>query len=574
MADQINNPATELIATVGTERTPVNTARSSAIMAAGTLFSRVLGFAKGVLIAVALGTTGGGLSDIFDISNTLPNLIYIMLAGGVFNVILVPQIIKASRLPDRGADFISRIFTLGGLVLLGIAILFTLLAPVLVQVLTKDFNPQQLALATSLAYLLLPQIFFYGIYALLGQLLNANNRFGAYMWAPVLNNIVAITGIGVFIAIWGQAEANPHTVENWSAAQTWILAGSTTLGVVLQSIILIVPVKRLGLGLRPKWGWRGIGLGGTGKVAGWALSTMIIGQLSFMVINWVGSAATAAKENPETSDVAGMFVFNRATDIYMLPHSVIVLSIATIYFNQLSRSAGQGNLRSLRNTTSRLLRTVGVATVFFAVVLLVLAAPIGMLLSGGRAQDGLTVGIAVAILALGAPFFSFNFMLNRVFYATEDARTPFFLQAFIVILTVLSALIVAAVPVSVLAFSLLATLTLVNFIAPVVTAMVLRSKIGDFGIRRIVRSHVQYAVGALFSAVIGGLLMIGFGGLDFGDGSFPGFVWQSFGHAVLVIAVVGSVMALSYVLALRLMNVKELNDVIGPLTRRFSRTRS
>ncbi|MCB8793981.1 hypothetical protein LJD39_26010, partial [Escherichia coli] len=95
------------------------------------------------------------------------------------------------------------------------------------------------------------------------------------------------------------------------------------------------------------------------------------------------------------------------------------------------------------------------------------------LLSGGRAQDGLTVGIAVAILALGAPFFSFNFMLNRVFYATEDARTPFFLQAFIVILTVLSALIVAAVPVSVLAFSLLATLTLVNFIAPVVTALVL-----------------------------------------------------------------------------------------------------
>lgn len=574
MADQINNPATELIATVGEERTPVNTAKSSAIMAAGTLFSRALGFVKGALIAVALGTTAGGLADIFDIANTLPNLIYIMLAGGVFNVILVPQIIKASRRPDRGADFISRILTLAALVLLVLAVAFTLLAGPLVTLLTKDFNAEQLALGTQLAILLLPQIFFYGVYALLGQLLNANNRFGAYMWAPVLNNIVAIAGIGVFIAIWGQAQANPHTVENWSGIQTWVLAGSTTLGVILQSIILIVPVKRLGLGLRPRWGWRGIGLGGTGKLAGWALSTMIVGQLSFMVINWVGSAATAAKDNPETADIAGMFVFNRATDIYILPHSVIVLSIATIYFNQLSRSAGQGNFRSLRNTTSRLLRTVGVATVFFAVVLFVLAAPIGMLLSGGRPQDGLTVGIAVAILALGSPFFSFNFMLNRVFYATEDARTPFFLQLFTVILTVLSALIVAAVPVSVLAFSLLGTLTLVNFIAPVITSIVLRAKLGDFGIRRIIRSHVQYAVGALFSGVIGGLLMIGFGGLDFSDGSYSGFVWQSIWHALLVIAVVGSVMALSYVLALRLMNVRELNDVIAPIIRRISRAKT
>lgn len=574
MADQTNNPATELIATVGAERTPVNTAKSSAIMAAGTLLSRVLGFGKGMLIAVALGTTGGGLSDIFDISNTLPNLIYIMLAGGVFNVILVPQIIKASRLPDRGADFISRIFTLGALVLLGITVLFTLLAPVLVQLLTTDFSPQQLSLATNLAFLLLPQIFFYGVYALLGQLLNANNRFGAYMWAPVLNNVVAIAGILVFIAVWGQAEANPHTAETWSDAQTWLLAGTTTLGVIAQSVILIIPVKRLGLGLRPKWGWRGIGLGGTGKVAGWALSTMIIGQLSYMVINKVGSAATAAKSDPATADIAGMFVFNRATDIYMLPHSVIVLSIATIYFNQLSRSAGLGNIRSLRNTTSRLLRTVGVATVFFAVVLLVLAVPIGMLLSGGRAQDGLIVGIAVAILALSAPFYSFNFMLNRVFYATEDARTPFFLQAFIVLLTVLSALIVTAVPVSVLAFSLLAILTMINVIAPVVTAIVLRNKIGDFGIRGVIRSHVQYAVGALFSGLIGGLLMIGFGALNFGGGTFSGFVWQSFGHAVLVSVIVGSVMALSYVLALRLMNVKELNDVLTPILRRFSRTKS
>ena len=157
----------------------VNVARSGAIMAAGTLVSRVLGLIKVALIAVAIGALGP-LSSIFDAANNLPNLLYIMLAGGVFNVVLVPQIIKASRLPDRGSDYLSRILTLGVLLLLSITVIATIAARPLMSIFTQ-FEGVQLVIATQFAVWLLPQIFFYGLYALVGQILNAHNRFGAYM---------------------------------------------------------------------------------------------------------------------------------------------------------------------------------------------------------------------------------------------------------------------------------------------------------------------------------------------------------------------------------------------------------
>ena len=92
-------------------------ARSSAIMAAGTLVSRFLGFAKTWMLAAALGL-GSTVNDTFINANNLPNLIFLLVAGGVFNAVLVPQIIKASKAPDKGADYISRLLTLAVLVLL------------------------------------------------------------------------------------------------------------------------------------------------------------------------------------------------------------------------------------------------------------------------------------------------------------------------------------------------------------------------------------------------------------------------------------------------------------------------
>ena len=189
-------------------------ARSSAIMAAGTLVSRMLGFGKTWMLGAALGL-GSTVNDTFINANNLPNLIFLLVAGGVFNAVLVPQIIKASKAPDRGADYISRLLTLAVLVLLSLTLLVTLLAPAVIELTTQGYSPQQKSLAVTFAFWCLPQIFFYGLYALLTQVLNANGAFGPAMWAPILNNIVAIAGLGMFIWIFGANVANPHSLDNW-----------------------------------------------------------------------------------------------------------------------------------------------------------------------------------------------------------------------------------------------------------------------------------------------------------------------------------------------------------------------
>ena len=364
--------------------------RSSAIMAAGTLVSRFLGFAKTWMLAAALGL-GSTVNDTFINANNLPNLIFLLVAGGVFNAVLVPQIIKASKAPDKGADYISRLLTLAVLVLLALTLLVTLLAPWVIELTTQGYSPQQKALAVSFAFWCLPQIFFYGLYALLTQVLNAHGAFGPAMWAPILNNIVAIAGLGMFIWIFGANVANPHTLDNWDSTQTFLVAGFSTIGVVAQTAILLIPVFRLRLGLRPRFGWRGVGLGHAARLSVWTLATAAVGQLAFLYVMRIATIPGAERlrleqaGDPAADTLPGNAVLEVASQLYLLPHSIIALSLATVLFNRMTRASQDGDRAALRNALSHGLRTMAVATVFGALALFALAGPLGMFFSGGDA---------------------------------------------------------------------------------------------------------------------------------------------------------------------------------------------
>ncbi|WP_269044615.1 murein biosynthesis integral membrane protein MurJ [Paenarthrobacter sp. Z7-10] len=397
-------------------REPETAARSSANMAVGTLASRILGFLKGIVLGAAVG--GSQVSGVFEAANTMPNIIYLLVAGGVFNAVLIPQIIKASKAPDRGADFISRLLTLAVIFLLAVTVLLTV-AVLPVMMVTTDFSGSKLALVTAFATLLLPQIFFYGLYSLLGQVLNAHGSFTAYAWAPVVNNIVAIAGLGTFIVLMGSNAASPHSIDNWTPTQTLLLAGTATLGIVLQSFALLWPLKKLGLGLRPRWGLRGVGLRATGHIAAWTTATMVVGNLTFLLIERIATIPAEAMDNgvlDKGAIIAGPYELGRATELYILPHSVIALSIATVLFTRISRAAAAKDDDGVRMFLSQGLRTTGVATVFGAVALLVLSGPFGMLFSGASRQTAVNIAITLAILAVGSPFLSANFMMTRVFY--------------------------------------------------------------------------------------------------------------------------------------------------------------
>jgi putative peptidoglycan lipid II flippase len=544
------------------------TARSSAIMAAGTMASRVLGLVRNVLLAVAIGIDGL-VSDVFASANTLPNLIYLLVAGGVFNAVLVPQIIKASRAPDRGADYISRLLSLAMIVLGILTVLITLAAPWILRLLTS-FNDEQIELATIFAYWCFPQIFFYGVYALIGQILNANESFGPYMWAPVVNNIVAILGLVAFIGLFGREVASPHTLDNWTAGNTLVLAGGTTLGIIIQALVLLWPLRKLGLGLSLKFGWRGVGLGQAGRVAGWTIATMVIGQGAYLVYGKIATIATEARpeylamEPPQ--NIAGQATFDTAQLVYLLPHSVIALSLATVLFNRMSHAFTQKDLAGVRSTLSFGLRTTGVATVFAAAALIVLAGPLGMIFSGGDASAGAILGQVIVILAASAPFLSANFLMNRVFYASENARTPLAIQSVLSAFGIILALGASLLPPHLVIFGLAVAFALGNMAAVLVSHHYLQRKIGHYDAGGIVDVHVRLGFAAAGSAAAGALVLWLLGGY-----SAAGFAWHSVWTAAVVIAVVGAVMALAYLLLLRVFHVQELKDFLAPVMARLRR---
>ncbi|TKV29005.1 murein biosynthesis integral membrane protein MurJ [Arthrobacter sp. NamB2] len=545
-----------------------STARSSAIMAAGTLVSRILGLVRVGLLATAIGASGQ-VSDLFTSANNLPNFIYLMLAGGVFNAVLVPQIIRASRQPDRGADYVSRLLTLAAAALLVLTVLVTLAAPVIVG-LTTSFTGANLALTTAFAFWCLPQIFFYGMYAVTGQILNANGSFGPYMWAPVVNNLVSIAFLVVFIMLMGTEQVERHSPETWTTEQTVLLAGGTTLGIIIQAVVLFVPLKRLNLGLRPKFGVRGTGLGRTGKLASVTIVTMLIGNGLYLVNLRVATIAADARPRLLAQDppvqIAGSTNLEFGSMVYQLPHAVIALSLATVMFNQLASAHADDNLAAVRATLSQGLRIIGVATVFGAAALLTFAGPLGMLFSES-AEVAAINGVIIAILAVGAPFLSANFFLNRVFYASEDVRTPLKIQLILSVVGVAFALLAAMFDPRLIVPMLAVAYTLGNVIAVVISHVFLKRAIGSYGAGHVFDVHVRLIIAGLVSALAGTALSWAFGGYDAG-----GYLWQSKLHALLVLAIGGVLMSAVYLGMLKLLRITELSEFLEPLMARFRRS--
>ena len=540
-------------------------------MAAGTLVSRFLGFAKTWMLAAALGL-GSTVNDTFINANNLPNLIFLLVAGGVFNAVLVPQIIKASKAPDKGADYISRLLTLAVLVLLVLTLLVTLLAPSVIQVTTQGYSPQQKALAVSFAFWCLPQIFFYGLYALLTQVLNAHGAFGPAMWAPIINNIVAIAGLGMFIAIMGANAVNPHTIDNWGSFQTILVAGFSTIGVVAQTAVLLIPVFRLRLGLRPRFGWRGVGLGHAAKLSVWTLATAAVGQLAFLYVMRIATIPGAERlrlqqaGDPAAATIPGNAVLEVASQLYLLPHSIIALSLATVLFNRMTRASQDGDRVALRNALSHGLRTMAVATVFGALALFALAGPLGMFFSGNVRQDGVMLAQTLTILALSTPFMSANFMMSRVFYANEDARTPFFIQLVLALVNVAAAFAIQFLPFDQIIFAIAILYTGGNILSVIVSATFLRRLLGHLDGPRIASSYIRMGYAALGSALAGAVAL-----WMLGSYNPDGYAWSDRIAALVTIVVVGPVMMAAYFLLLKLFRVTELQDLLQPLLGRLRR---
>ncbi|CAN2230158.1 MviN Uncharacterized membrane protein, putative virulence factor [Candidatus Nanopelagicaceae bacterium] len=393
--------------------------RASGIMAIGTILSRITGFIRALLAVAVLGTAL--LADTYNVANTMPNILYNLLVGGALTAIFVPQLVRSFSDEDGGHAFASRLVTTISGILFALVIVGVIFAPALVRLYAPEFSTPgfetEQHIAVAFTRYCLPQIFFLGLFTMLGQVANARGSFAPLMWAPIANNLVVIV---VFAGILATQHA--LSIGEITDFQVQLLGWGTTLGVVIQALILIPVVKRSGIHLRPMFGVQG--LGKSFGLAGWTLVYVLVSQLGYLVtVNVATSAAVRSAQAGITTGV-GFTPYTSAYYIMLLPYSIVTISIVTALLPHLSKLAIAHNVEEVRKQLIRAIRMVGVVTVPSAVALLFFGPLMTeTLYLGVSLEDARYIGFVLSALSLGLVAFSINLILIRGFNAFEDTKT-------------------------------------------------------------------------------------------------------------------------------------------------------
>jgi putative peptidoglycan lipid II flippase len=470
--------------------------RASAALASGTIVSRLLGFVNVSVLATVVGVQGSG-PNAFALANQLPTYVYAIVAGGLLSAVLVPHIVKAATSSDGGQAFVNRLVTLGVVAFVATTVLATAGAPLIVRLYAlaggdRALDDGGLQLAIALAYWCLPQILFYAVYALVGEVLNARGVFGPAAWAPALNNVVMIGVLVLFGLLYGvdPAHRDPAT---WDAARIALLGGGATLGVALQAIVLAFFWRRTGLGFRPDFRWRGAGLGAPARAAGWVFGMVLVVQATNLVQTNVAAFA-------DDSD-ASLGVLRVTWLIFMLSHSIVAISIATPYFTRMSTAVRDGDLPALRTDLSASLRTIGMLVAAAGAALAAAALPFSAFFAQNP-DEARVIALVLLAFLVGLVPFSTLYVVQRAFYALGDTRTPFLLQLVQAGIFIAAAIALVAAPSAWIAAGIgLATSGSV-IVQAIVGALLLRRRLGGGG-GAIVRRFGVFALATIPAAAAG-----------------------------------------------------------------------
>lgn len=533
--------------------------RASAILAAGTMVSRVTGLLRTIVLVMVIGANASEAADAFGVANQLPNDVFSLISVGVLTAVIVPQIVQAAAHRDGGDAFISKLFTVGTVVLLvatGIAMIF---APALVWITLGDAEPEQQALATALSYWCLPQIFFYGLYALVGETLNARRIFGPFTWAPVVNNIVSIIGFLILAALFD----GPLTeVVEWTPDRIAWLGGIATLGIAMQALVLFFFWPKTRLNIRPDFRWRGVGLGQVGRLAGWTLLMAIASLAAGMLQHRVAAGATGAAPSIQ--------VMLNAWLIFMLPYSVIVHSIGTPYFTQLSEHAAARRDDEVRGDIDRSIRTLGFFLMGALAAVTAAAIPASRVFVESAADAVETAPVLLAYLVGLLPL-AVLFIIQRTFYAYGDTRTPFWFTLFQCVLIAAGAILVRAlyedywvIPIELLAAAIALTQSLAGTLQTIVATWLLHRRLGSIRTASWMRALLRFTVGAVPAAAAGWGVHLLLGGAE-------GWTGANQLTGAIGAGIVGLAALAVYVIVLAVLRTPELAAVTGLVKRLLPR---
>jgi putative peptidoglycan lipid II flippase len=536
--------------------------RSSAVMAAGTLVSRLTGLVRNLLLVAALGTSI--FADTFNVANTLPKILYILLAGGALNSVFVPQLVRAMKDdPDGGEAFTSRLLTIVTLILAVITALSVIFSPLLVRIYAPKFTNQgietEFSLTVTFMRYCLPQILMMGIFVMWSQVGNARGKFGPMMWAPVANNLVVIAVLIIFLTI-----APDVTAETITPAQVALLGLGTSFGFVIQAALLFPVVAKSGLNLRPRFDWKDSNLNKSFKLGAWTLLFVFINQIGYLVVVNVATAASAAAKIAGITTGVGFTPYSYAYFVFILPHSIITVSVITALLPRISRLAANNEKDKVRNELEKSLTNVAVATVPSAIAFLFFGTAIATLLfSGSTRADSAQIGLVLAGFSLGLVPYSAQLLLLRGFYAFEDTRTPVLINLASTALSISLCVISGAVlPLKWVTVGLAVALGLGNLLGTLITLKSLGRNVGAFNYFELLKSHLRLTFVALLAGAPALALHL--------------LIEDRFGTKLIVVglnlALASSAMGALYLLFGALFKVNEINSlriqIVGRLGRK------
>ncbi|PJM74209.1 hypothetical protein CS006_03545 [Bifidobacterium primatium] len=555
----------------GPRRMSNSVGRNSLIMAAGTAASRVTGQIRSILLAAAIGTTGIA-ANAYQTGSMIPQVIFTLISGGIFNAVLVPQIVRTLKHKDAN-ERLSKLITLAIALLLGITALMMLATPIVTRLyVNPNWAPEQRALVDAFTLWCMPQIFFYGLYLVLGQILAAKGRFGTYAWSSVGANVISCAGFIAFIMMFGNASRQP--MEFWTNDKILLTAGTWTLGVAFQALVLFVPLLHIGLKYRIKWGIHGIGLRSMGKVAIWSLALTVLNLIVGMVTSQINTGAPLAGH--DLHGIAGNGSYQYAYSLYILPYSLIAVSITTAVFPKLSRAISDNDIASARADLSSSVRNVGLSMMFFSAALIAMPVPITRaLLPSVSVHDALLIAGPLVSLSVGLVPISAFLLIQRTFYAYEDGKSPFLFALFNNAVQLVFLLVsIAVLPPQHWAMLVGLSLSIAYLVTIPFLFLRLRRRMGgSLDGRRILVMHakalVAGAVSGVASWLVGKPLMALLGvHYDRFDGVMR---WVD---SLIICVVLTIVIAAVYAALLMVLRVSEFTDLIHAVAARLGRGRS
>lgn len=535
--------------------------KSSALMAAGTLVSRLTGFVRSLVITAALGAAL--LGDSYTVAATLPTMIYILTVGGGLNSVFVPQLVRSMKDDeDGGVAYANRLLTLVVVALGVIVAVAVFAAPLLIQLMSDTIsgNPAASNVAVTFARYCLPTIFFMGVHVVMGQILNARGKFGAMMWTPVLNNIVVIATFGLFIWVYGTSADSDMTVQTIPADGVRLLGVGTLLGLTVQALAMVPYLREAGFRFRPRFDWKGHGLGKTVKLAKWTVLFVLANQAGVVVVTQLATAAGHASGK----DGTGILAYSNAQLIWGMPQAIITVSVMAALLPRISRAAHDGDPGAVRDDISQGLRNSAVAIVPIAFGFLALGVPMSTLLfSSSGLESARSMGFILMAFALGLIPYSVQYVVLRGFYAYEDTRTPFYNTVIVAAVNAgASAIAYVALPARWAVVGMAAAYGLAYAVGVGVAWRRLKKRLGgDLDGGRVMRTYARLCLAAVPATLAAGAAAY----------ALMSTLGSSAGGALVALVGGGAVLLGVFFLAAKKMRIEELNSMVGMVRGRLGR---